>query len=172
MEYGKLKPEDGNDNPEVRNQSSRHAVFLSPVLWARLILGGIFIFASVDKIVHPGAFAQVIRNYGILPDILVNLTAVVLPWLELFVGIALVAGFQLPGAAVICETLLLVFWGALVFNIARGVDVHCGCFSTNVSGKPHTLWYLFRDTVFLAVGGYLLYNVCKALVRENATARR
>ena len=37
------------------------------VLVARLILGGVFIYASIDKILNPGDFAKIINNYHVLP---------------------------------------------------------------------------------------------------------
>ena len=65
-------------------------------LMARLILGVIFIYASIDKIFHPAAFAEAVYNYQILPDALINLTAIVLPWLELILGAFLILGLWLP----------------------------------------------------------------------------
>jgi uncharacterized membrane protein YphA (DoxX/SURF4 family) len=69
----------------------------NPLLWGRVVLGAVFIFASVDKILHPDAFAVIIKNYQILPVKLISLAAVVLPWLELILGISLIAGVWLPG---------------------------------------------------------------------------
>ena len=66
-------------------------------LIARLFLGGVFIYASVDKILHPDDFAHAVYNYQILPNGLINLTALVLPWLELLLGICLLTGVWLPG---------------------------------------------------------------------------
>ena len=63
----------------------------------RLVLGGIFIYASLDKIVHPRAFAEIIYNYQILPGSLINLSAVILPWLELFLGLLLISGRFMVG---------------------------------------------------------------------------
>lgn len=99
----------------------------------RLVLGVVFLYASYDKILHPQAFAQAVFNYQILPDAAVNLAALVLPWLELFLGLCLVAGLWLPGATVTSTGLLAVFIGALVFNQIRGLDIHCGCFSTETT---------------------------------------
>jgi uncharacterized membrane protein YphA (DoxX/SURF4 family) len=129
------------------------------VFWIRLILGAVFVIASVDKILHPAAFAKVIYNYQLLPDVLINLTAIILPWLELLLGILLIWGLWLPGAALLANLLLLVFFGALLFNVARGLDVHCGCFSTSTEGTPATTWYLIRDTIFLVLGCVLSFNV-------------
>ncbi len=127
--------------------------------WARLILGIIFFLASVDKIIHPAAFARMIYNYQVLPDGLINLAATFLPWVEILLGILLIFGVWLPGTVVFSNLLLLTFFGALVFNVARGLDVHCGCFSTNTEGDPNTTWYLIRDSAFLILGGYLLFKV-------------
>lgn len=121
----------------------------------RLLLGTVFLYASYDKILHPQAFAQAVYNYQILPDMAVNLTALVLPWLELLLGLCLVTGFWLPGATVASTGLLLAFIGALVFNQVRGLDIHCGCFSTETTAGPADLWTVARDIGFLAVSVFL-----------------
>jgi uncharacterized membrane protein YphA (DoxX/SURF4 family) len=141
-----------------------------PVFWARLVLGGIFIWAGADKILHPAAFAQAIYNYQILPTEMINLTALILPWVEVLLGTFLVLGVWLPGSVAVANVLLLVFLGALVFNVARGLDIHCGCFSSSTEGDPATLWYLLRDMVFLSLGGYLFLKVFlrRAVIRDSA----
>jgi hypothetical protein len=42
--------------------------------------------------------------------------------------------------------------GALLGAVARGIDVHCGCFSTETSGPVHTVWYVARDLLLLLLG--------------------
>ncbi len=127
--------------------------------WFRLIMGAIFITAAMDKIFHPVAFAQVIFNYQLLPDFLINVCAIIVPWLEFILGFSLMIGLWLPGAVVLVNVLLLTFLSALVFNLARGLNIHCGCFSTAATGEPATLWYLFRDSAFVFMGGYMLVGV-------------
>lgn len=130
--------------------------------WGRLILGGIFMASSVDKILHPEAFAQAVYNYQILPDFLVNFTAIFLPWLEAVLGFLLVFGRCVLGAVFISNVLLTTFFGALMFNIARGLDIHCGCFTSATGGDPATTWYIIRDSGFLALGFYLfLKTFCR-----------
>jgi hypothetical protein len=135
---------------------------------ARLILAGIFIYASLDKIAHPAAFAKDVYNYQILPDALINLTALVLPWLEMFLGLCLLAGIWLPGAVLTVNGLLVVFLAALVVNLARGLDINCGCFSTGSEAPAMSVgWYLLRDAGFLAVGAFLFYAVFFHRLRER-----
>jgi len=126
----------------------------------RLLLGGIFVYASYDKIIHPVPFAEIVYNYQILPDVLVNLVSLFLPWIELVVGLSLILGVWLPGAILLCNLLLLAFFSTLVFNFARGLDIDCGCFTVSVgsSSGGHMLWYLFRDAFFLFVGLFLFFS--------------
>jgi uncharacterized membrane protein YphA (DoxX/SURF4 family) len=129
-------------------------------LAARLAMAGIFIYASIDKITHPSAFAKDVYNYQILPDALINMVALVLPWFELFLGICLLAGFWLPGAVLTANGLLVVFLCTFAFNLARGLDVNCGCFSTGAAAPAMSAgWYLMRDALFLAVGIFLFCSV-------------
>lgn len=128
--------------------------------WIQLFLGGVFIFASLDKILHPLTFAKSIHNYQILSDRLVNLTAIILPWIELILGCLLISGIWLPGAIALVNFLLAVFFAALILNMVRGLDVDCGCFSSSTTENPSTLWYLARDAIFLLLGGYVFYRVC------------
>lgn len=128
-------------------------------LCARIALGVIFVAASIDKIAHPEAFATIIHNYQILPGSLINIAAITLPWIEVFLGVALIAGFWLPGAVVLTNALLLAFFSALVYNLARGLDVHCGCFTTKITGSTHTTWYVVRDSLFLLLGLSVLPQV-------------
>ncbi|MFO7495996.1 MAG: cation diffusion facilitator family transporter [Desulfobacterales bacterium] len=125
----------------------------------RVFLGAVFLYASFDKILRPQAFAQAVYNYQVLPDGLVNLTALALPWLELLLGLGLISGAWVPGAAVMSAGLLTVFMGAMVFNQLRGLDVHCGCFSSDPGGGPAGPWTVVRDLSFWAVSVYVLLYV-------------
>lgn len=125
-------------------------------LAARWMLGIIFIYASYDKILHPAAFAKAVYNYQILPDMLINLTALILPWMELLLGFFLIAGIWLAGATALVNLLLIIFSTAIFFNLARGLNIHCGCFSTAESGDPITIGTVLRDSLMLIPAFFLL----------------
>ena len=132
----------------------------------RIVLGCVFIYASLDKIKHPDLFAEAVYNYQLLPEIAVNLVAISLPWLELLSGILLVLGLWMEGSILILSGLMVVFIGALGINLARGLDVHCGCFITQ-SSDPITILTLFRDSLFLLLAFYLfwLYQIRQVQVK-------
>ena len=117
----------------------------------RLILGITFFWAGLDKIFHTEMFAQAVYNYRILPDAVINITAISLPWIELLVGLCLLSGIWAEGASLLSATLLAVFLGAILFNAARGLNVDCGCFITGegVASKNPGLWPVVRDALLL-----------------------
>ncbi|HKZ22667.1 MAG TPA: MauE/DoxX family redox-associated membrane protein [candidate division Zixibacteria bacterium] len=117
----------------------------------RLFLGILFIYASVDKILHPSAFAKIIYNFHILPGFLINLFAIILPWVEFLVGMCLVLGIALEAVALLASTLLGVFIIALGVNFIRGLDINCGCFSTASASKSNVSKRLIEDVIFLAM---------------------
>lgn len=141
----------------IRGQWKQDGLF---VLCARMILGAVFIYASIDKIIHPAAFAEAVYNYQILPDFLINLTAIVLPWLELVLGGFLIIGLFREGSVLIVTLLLVVFIGAMIFNLARGLDIYCGCFTTSTEGAKNIpmVWYVIRDGLFLLPAFYLFHG--------------
>ena len=132
-----------------------------------MILGVVFIYASYDKLFHPKAFADIIYHYQILPDRLINITAIFLPWLELLIGIFLMIGLWMSGTVIWCNFLLVVYIGALSFNLARGLDIDCGCFST-AGGRSISIETILWDVVFLALSIYLSAIVFKSRSNEES----
>src|ERR1700719_1181283 len=93
-----------------------------------LIVGGIFIYAGVLKVLDPVQFGLDIDNYKLLPWFISVRLAFYLPWLEVFCGVALVFRFLYCGGLSILTALTLIFIGATVAAKARGLDITCGCF--------------------------------------------
>jgi uncharacterized membrane protein YphA (DoxX/SURF4 family) len=123
----------------------------------RIALGGVFCFSGIIKIADPAGFALAVYNYHILPAGLVNITAILLPWVELVAGACLVLGLWMPGGALIVSGLLFVFLTALGFNLARGLDIACGCFDLSAEAEKITWWYLLRDGSLLVAALAVLF---------------
>jgi len=117
----------------------------------RLALAGIFLYACADKILHPQDFASIVKSYHVLPDPLVYLTALWLPWLELVLGVCLFTGFMRDGALTLATGLLAAFWITLVVDYFRGINVACGCFSSSPEESAPMIWYMGRDALLLAL---------------------
>lgn len=103
------------------------------ITWCgRLLLALVFLLAAVHKILFPETFALNIYQYRLLPDVMINFVALTLPWIELVAAIAILCPLAWKNAA---ATLIIAMLGAFAlamsFNILRGLDITCGCFSAN-----------------------------------------
>jgi uncharacterized membrane protein YphA (DoxX/SURF4 family) len=124
-------------------------------LICRLALAILFLYAGVEKIINPREFAVAIYNYQLLPDRAINLLAVILPWLEVFLATGLLAGIYVRGTSLISALLFLTFAIALAVNLGRGLDISCGCFGA-ASGNINWL-YLVRDVSLLIMSVFTLF---------------
>jgi hypothetical protein len=122
---------------------------------ARLTLAGIFLLAAVPKILDPVSFAIDISNYQILPQVLVNVTAIVLPWIEAFAALALLSGFALDGAILLVTLQLVAFIAMLGQAWWRDLDIECGCFGHGDGRKVAKA--LMEDWVFLIIATSVMY---------------
>ena len=123
----------------------------------RCLLGFTFIYASIHKIAEPAEFAKIIYGYGLFPHFIINLTAIVIPFLELFTGICLVLGIYPRSAATVIGVLLLMFVLAISINLVRGYEFDCGCFSFGHEGSTSSsVQLLIRDILYLLVTTYIL----------------
>ena len=92
----------------------------------RWLLGTVFIYTGLSKLMAPEIFAVLIEAYGILPDPLIMPVAVLLPTVEVLAGAGLIV--DLRGSLLTITGMLLLFMLILGYGIAMGLDVDCGCF--------------------------------------------
>ena len=120
----------------------------------RFFLGYYFIYTSMDKITNPAQFAVLIENYRFFPYLLIQVAAVIVPWMELVCGLFLIIGLRTKGAAVLIILLLFSFNVIIGANVIVGSPITCGCYDT--VGEPiswlkifkNTMWILFTLQVF------------------------
>jgi uncharacterized membrane protein YphA (DoxX/SURF4 family) len=117
-------------------------------LLCRLVVGGVFIWASLDKLAHPEAFARAIHNYRLVPYALLHPIAMLMPAAEIVAGVALVVGWWRRGSALLCALMLAVFLVAISSALVRGLDISCGCFHTD-GGHAVGVSLLWRDVLLL-----------------------
>jgi uncharacterized membrane protein YphA (DoxX/SURF4 family) len=127
------------------------------VLIFRLVLGFTLVYASLDKIANPDQFARIVYNYHILPEFLINVFAITLPWVELVTGLFLIFGIFTEGTSLLTSFLFVIFIVAISINLFRGIDLNCGCFSTDPAGKKEGANLLIRDFVYLFLGMMIFF---------------
>lgn len=107
-------------------------------LAARLIVGGVLVYAGATKAAGPSEeFAIVIGAYDLLSKDMVITAATFLPWAELLLGWALIFGFKLRAAAIGSGALFAGFLFALANVKAKGIELpNCGCFGDAIHFTP------------------------------------
>ena len=126
---------------------------------ARLGLAAVFLISGVLKAVDPDATYVAVRAYDVLPRAGVALVAGVLPWLEIALGLLLLAGVATRAVAAVGAGLMLVFIAGVTQAWARGLLIDCGCFGGGGAVAPDQTAYgreLLRDAGFLLMGAWLV----------------
>ena len=95
---------------------------------ARLGLAAVFLVSGVLKAIDPDGTYVAVRAYDVLPKAAVAVVAGVLPWLEIALGLLLLAGLATRAVAVAAAGLLLVFVAGVAQAWVRGLSIDCGCF--------------------------------------------
>lgn len=134
----------------------------------RWILGFIFLAACFYKIKEPAQFALSIATYEILPLPLINVMAIVLPWVELTAGLMLIVGFQVRPAALMVAGMMTMFLVALTIALGSGQDMSCGCFASTDTGDSINGLTLVRDSLLLLIAAYVLLLDKRSLGIETA----
>ncbi len=129
----------------------------------RLAIAAVFVWASVDKIAHPDRFADIVKDYNLLPAWGINPFALMLPYVEVTVALFLIVGLWTPSAALVGTGMTVMFMGAITAALAQGYsDLHCGCFTTSQEGKGEAWSLLFHDAILLAACAWLFWRMWRA----------
>jgi uncharacterized membrane protein YphA (DoxX/SURF4 family) len=137
-------------------------------LAARWILGLTFIYASYHKILAPADFAKIVYGYDLFPSGIINLIAIVVPFIELIAGLALILGIYPRSAVLIINGMLVMFIIVLAINLIRGHEFDCGCFSAKETGYFSSAEStLVRDIIYLILGFqvFLFSGIRKACIK-------
>ena len=92
-----------------------------------VVLGGLFFYAGLQKVLHLHEFAEAVLAYQLLPESLVGLAVAGLPWLEIAAGLCLVAGLKRRSCLLLLTGLVAIFLVVIFITMARGLSIDCGC---------------------------------------------
>ena len=124
----------------------------------RLVLGGVLLVAGLLKYQHLDKSQMAVRAYELLPIALANFLGIVLPYLEIAVGILLIIGAAVRVSAIISGILMVAFSIGIAQAWARGLSIDCGCFGGGGQVAPGTANYLpelVRDAGLALMALYL-----------------
>jgi uncharacterized membrane protein YphA (DoxX/SURF4 family) len=152
------------------SESSRWTTGRVLLLVGRLALAVIFLAAAYGKLspltakqwtlsslkITPASlglsmtfFAMQLDSYQMLPAWAISPLAHTLPWVELALGILLLAGVGLRYVGIVGTLLLALFWAVIIRSYALHLGINCGCFGPN---EKLTGWRVLEDGCFFALG--------------------
>lgn len=128
----------------------------------RLLLGILFLYSGFMKLLNPYAFAGIIGQYNILPDVLAPYAALLVPCMELVAGGLLLLGFRIRAASFLLFLMMIAFSIAIAINLIRGASFHCGCLELGWLGidESISLKLILRNIVILGLL-WLIFNARK-----------
>jgi len=135
-------------------------------LLARVVVGGVWVWAGVLKVGDPASSVTAVRAYQLLPYDLAETVGKMLPMLELVVGVALVLGLVTRVSGGFSALLQLAFIIGISSVWARGISINCGCFGDG-GADPDAIsrypWEIARDVALLLASAYLAWRPRTAL---------
>jgi hypothetical protein len=103
-----------------------------------------------------------VNAYEIFPYDVAKVIGAAQPFLEIALGLLLLAGLAVRLSAGISAGLLLIFIAGIISAWARGLQIDCGCFSTggelSAGQSPQYAWDIVRDVGFLLLAGILVWR--------------
>jgi hypothetical protein len=106
--------------------------------------------AAFHKASKPRAFTASLRDYRVLPAVLVPVAAAVVLALEVLLVVALLSPGSGPGYALACAALIAVYSLAIAVNLARGRrHIDCGCLGP-AARQTISGWLLVRNGALVA----------------------
>lgn len=112
-----------------------------------LVVGGMFIWAGLQKVIDSLEFAQSIRNYRVVGQDISFVVALILPWVEVICGACLIIGLFRRASALLISLMLVGFIILVASAMVRGLDVECGCFGSFSSKADFRL--ILQDIILL-----------------------
>jgi uncharacterized membrane protein YphA (DoxX/SURF4 family) len=141
-------------------------------LLARVVLAGVWLVAGASKVSDLAASVRAVHAYDLLPYAASKVVGVALPFVELALGLLLLAGFATRLAAGLSTGLQLMFVAGISAAWARGLRIDCGCFGgggeLGAGESPNYFWDLIRDIALLAASGYLIWRPRSPFALDNA----
>lgn len=141
----------------------------------RVVLGVVWLVAGFLKITDLDASVRAVRAYRLLPEFAAQVVGAGLPAAEILLGVLLLAGIWVRGAAVVSALFMAAFVVGIASAWARGLRIDCGCFGsggTLAEGADPTYgWELARDVALLVLALLLARWPSGRLALENGWRR-
>jgi uncharacterized membrane protein YphA (DoxX/SURF4 family) len=126
----------------------------------RLGLATVWLAAGASKATDLAAAGRAVNAYQVMPYDVARVIGAALPFVEIALGLLLVAGLATRLAGVVSAALLAVFVAGISSAWARGLSIDCGCFGgggqLGAGQSPSYGPEIARDLAFGALAAFLI----------------
>jgi uncharacterized membrane protein YphA (DoxX/SURF4 family) len=127
---------------------------------ARVVLGVVWLIAGFAKVGDLAESGRAVAAYRLLPYDLATFLGAVLPFVEIGLGLLLLAGLAVRLSGAVSGVLQLMFLVGIVSAWARGLRIDCGCFGGGgdlaAGESTKYLSETLRDLGLLTLSGFLV----------------
>lgn len=145
----------------------REKIVTGGIILLRIGFGLLLCYAAIDKIRHPLQFANNVENYRVFNTDLSLWAAAFIPYLEVITGLLLITGIWIDAASMINMLFMCMFFILVTQAYARGLDIHCGCFSTGEEGESIGLFKIITNLFYMIMSILLFILIVKVKEKPN-----
>jgi uncharacterized membrane protein YphA (DoxX/SURF4 family) len=128
---------------------------IDPLIVKTISLGfaALLLLSAWHKLTLPEQFRESVKNYQLLPEALVQPVSLLIPIVELTLGVAWLSGVKLELTACASVALLAIYALSMGINLLRGrIHIGCGCgMSTASAEQPLSVSLLARNVLLMAL---------------------
>ena len=139
-------------------------------LVARLVVGGVWLWAGLLKVTEPESSVTAVRGYQLLAPSVADVVGRVLPMTEVVLGACLILGLLTRFAGALSALLQLAFIIGIASVWARGISINCGCFGDggpNPDAISQYPWEIARDVGLFLLSVFLVWRPRTPLALDN-----
>ncbi len=113
----------------------------------------LFLLSAWHEFTAPEQFRESVKNYRLLPAVLISPFCMLIPVIELILGVGWLNAVRPVETAYTSAALLALYAVSMGINLARGrIHIGCGCgVSTASAEQPLSVGLLLRNALFIAV---------------------
>jgi len=138
-----------------------------------VIIGGIFIYAGLGKIIYSSYFVSSLDKYRLIPEIFHSPISIIIPLIEIVFGLLLLLNIEPSIDSIVLGLLTMSFTVIIGLHYIMGIRIDdCGCFTQAIitpkaiTRKYYEIGLMVRN-VFIIMMCVIIYKYSKKIKEKK-----